>query len=126
RRADLKSTRARQRSCALLARPPAAEHFMPNAARCSAWLGGTLAIHLTAVSDLVDGDLTRVVVNFIDHPIVALTNAVPIVIARKLLRTPWPGVLSQSGNLGYDARAILFGADTLKLFARRGLDRELI
>lgn len=28
-----------QRSCALCARPPAAEHFMPSALRCSAELG---------------------------------------------------------------------------------------
>jgi hypothetical protein len=99
---------------------------MPIAARCSAWLGGALAIHITAMSDLVDGNVTRVIVDLIDHPIVALTKAVPIVIARELLRPPWPGVIGQSGNLGYDARAILFRSYSLKFFARRGLDRKLI
>src|SRR5690606_8227679 len=98
----------------------------PIAARCSAWLGGALAIHLTAVSALVDRDVTRDGVNLIDHPIVTLTDSVPVVIARECFRTPRPGVVGQCRNLRYDARTILLGTDSFKLFACRGRDRELI
>jgi hypothetical protein len=44
-----------------------------------------LAIDLSAMANLIDGDVAGFVVDLIDHPKVALTDAVAILIARQLL-----------------------------------------
>lgn len=89
-------------------------------------LFGALAIDLSPMANFVDRDLASVVVNFIDHPIAPLPDAVPIIVPRQFLRTMRSGIRYQRGNLGNDARAIGFGSYRLKLLTRRGLDCELI
>jgi len=50
-------------------------------ARCNGLLDGALAIDLSAMPDLVDRDFAGVVIDFIDHPIVPLPDAIPIIVA---------------------------------------------
>jgi hypothetical protein len=70
--------------------------------------------------------MTSIVVDFIDHPIVTLTDAIPIIVPRELFRAVRPRVGSQRSNLANDTAAVGLGPYPLKLLPRRGLDRELI
>jgi hypothetical protein len=50
------------------------------------------SVDLTAMTDLVDGDCARGVVDEIDGAIVALTDAIAVRIAREFLRAARPRV----------------------------------
>ena len=84
------------------------------------------SINLAAMTDLEDGDRARRVVDEIDDAIIAMSDAVPIRIARKLLRAARAGVGAQSPDLGYQFLAIGLRADRLKLLPRGRLDQEAI
>jgi hypothetical protein len=78
------------------------------------------------MTDLVDGDHTRGVIDQKDDAIVALPNAISVRVARKLLRATRTRVSGESLNLGDDLLTIGLGADRLKFLPRGRLDQETI
>lgn len=82
-----------------------------------------LAIHFSSMADLIDRHLARSVVDEIHDAIVALTNAIPILVASELLRPTRPGIAGQGHDFGHDARSVRLGANRSELLTSGGLDR---
>ena len=65
-----------------------------------------LAIDFTPVPDLVDRDMTGVIVNLVDHPIAPLPDTVAVIVTGELLGPMRPGIRCQRSYPGDYARAV--------------------
>ena len=99
-------------------------HFIVHG-RSNDGLDGS-SVDLTAMTNLVDGDYARGVVDEIDDAIVAWSDAVPVRLTRELLRATRTRFSGESLNLGDDLLAIGLGADSPKFLPRGRLDQEAI
>ena len=73
-----------------------------------------------------DEDHQLLVLDRVDDPIPAYSDAVPIVLASELLATGRPGSIGQGTDAGNDALTILLLVNGLDLFGRRRLDQDPI
>jgi len=77
------------------------------------------------MSDSDDGHNEPVVLERMENPVAALTDAV-LVGTREPLTAPWTRVVSQRGDAVHHASAVPLGRDPFYLFDGGGLDEEPI
>jgi len=75
-------------------------------------------VDIFAITDLVNHDLARRVINEVDDAVVSLTNTISVVEAGKFFASMWTGIRRQSIDLRHYPGAIGLGCNGGKLLAR--------